>query len=58
VEIILQGKGAHFDPGMTDAFMEIQEEFRQIALRFVDFDEERVTLSEPYCPQITQISTD
>lgn len=58
VEIILQGKGAHFDPGMVDAFMEIQEDFRQIALRFVDFDEERVTLSEPYCPQITQISTD
>ncbi|NJM13608.1 MAG: two-component system response regulator [Synechococcaceae cyanobacterium SM1_2_3] len=48
VEIILQGKNAHFDPEMTDAFMEIQEEFRQIALRFVDFEEERVTLSEPY----------
>ena len=50
VEIIRQGKGAHFDPGMTDAFMEIQEEFRQIALRFVDFDEERITLAEPYYP--------
>ena len=50
VEIIRQGKGAHFDPGMTDAFMEIQEDFRQIALRFVDFEEERITLAEPYCP--------
>jgi putative two-component system response regulator len=50
VEIIVQGKSAHFDPGMTDAFMEIQEEFRQIALRFVDFDEERITLAEPYYP--------
>jgi putative two-component system response regulator len=50
VEIILEGKGRHFDPGMVDAFMEIQEDFRQIALRFVDFEEESVMLSEPYRP--------
>ena len=48
VEFILQGKGAHFDPDMVDAFLEIQEEFRQIALRFIDFKEEQVALSEPY----------
>lgn len=50
VEIILQGKGRHFDPGMVDAFMEIQEDFRQIALRFADFEEESATLGEPYRP--------
>jgi len=48
VDIILQGKGTHFDPDMVEVFRHIQEEFRQIALRFVDFDEERVALSEPY----------
>ena len=48
VEIILQGQGSHFDPEMVDAFMEIQEDFRQIALRFADFEEERATLAEPY----------
>lgn len=48
VEIILQGKGAHFDPDMVDAFLEIQEDFRQIALQFIDFEEEQAALSEPY----------
>jgi len=32
---------------MEDAFLEIEEEFRQIALEFVDFDEEREALSAP-----------
>lgn len=48
VDIIRQGKGTHFDPDLVDAFLNIQEEFRQIALRFADFDEERTALSEPY----------
>jgi len=52
VEMILQGKGRHFDPAMVDAFMDIQEDFRQIALRFVDFEEEKATLSEPYHPAV------
>jgi len=33
---------------MVDAFMEIQEDFRQIALEYADFDEEKEALSEPY----------
>jgi len=45
VTIIAEGKGQHFDPDMTDAFLELEEEFRQIALKFVDFDEEREALS-------------
>ncbi len=44
VAIISEGKGNHFDPDMTDAFLEIQEEFREIALEFADHDEERATL--------------
>jgi len=47
VEIIAEGKGQHFDPDMVDAFLEIEEEFRQTALEFADFDEEREALSAP-----------
>jgi putative two-component system response regulator len=38
VELILEGRGKHFDPDITDAFMEIREEFRAIAKRFADSD--------------------
>lgn len=48
VNIILAGKGSHFDPDMVDAFMEIQEDFRQIALKYADFDEEKEALAEPF----------
>jgi adenylate cyclase len=44
VEIISQGRGKHFDPDLVDAFLEIHEEFREIALRFLDDDEQRQTL--------------
>lgn len=40
VAIIEEGKGSHFDPDMVDAFLEVQEEFRRIAARFADGDEE------------------
>ncbi|SDG70519.1 MULTISPECIES: two-component system response regulator [unclassified Duganella] len=39
VSIIIEGKGAHFDPDMVDAFIELQEEFRSIAARFHDSDD-------------------
>ena len=38
VQVIFQGRGAHFDPDMVDAFIEIQDEFAAIAARFVDND--------------------
>ena len=40
VGIIAEGRGKHFDPDMVDAFLELQEEFRAIALRYADSDEE------------------
>ena len=46
VGIISEGKGSHFDPDMVDAFLEIHEEFRRVALEFADFDEEKATLGE------------
>jgi putative two-component system response regulator len=45
VAIIEEGKGQHFDPDMTDAFLDLEEEFRQIAIEFADFEEEREALS-------------
>jgi adenylate cyclase len=38
VEIMRQERSAHFDPRILDAFLEIQQEFRQIAARFTDAD--------------------
>ena len=40
VEIIRQGRGSHFDPDIADAFLDIHEDFRAIAGRFIDGDEE------------------
>lgn len=40
VSIIFEGRGQHFDPDITDAFMLLQDEFRAIALRFLDTDED------------------
>jgi putative two-component system response regulator len=36
VQIIAEGKGTHFDPDMVDAFMQISDQFSEIAERFVD----------------------
>jgi len=38
VELISEGRGQHFDPDITDAFMEIREELRTIAKKFGDSD--------------------
>jgi len=43
VAILREGRGTHFDPDVVDAFLEIAEEFRAIAARFVD---SRQTLQE------------
>ena len=36
VEIIVAGRGRHFDPDMVDAFLDIHEQFRDIALHYED----------------------
>ncbi len=45
VYIIQEGRGLHFDPALVDAFSEIAEQFRQTALEFADFEEERIILA-------------
>lgn len=47
VEFIVEQRGRHFDPSMVDVFVDLQEEFRQIALRFADHEEEREMLNNP-----------
>lgn len=36
VEIIIQGKGSHFDPDVVDSFVEIADDFVEIAKRYKD----------------------
>jgi putative two-component system response regulator len=43
--IIEEGKSSHFNPDMVDVFIDLHENFRQIALEHADFDEERETLA-------------
>ncbi|MEI6306804.1 MAG: two-component system response regulator [Deltaproteobacteria bacterium] len=38
ISIIIEGRGTHFDPDITDAFIEIKDEFLMIAEQYVDSD--------------------
>jgi putative two-component system response regulator len=40
VSIILEGRGTHFDPDITDAFMVLADQFQAVAQRFVDSDQD------------------
>jgi putative two-component system response regulator len=40
VQIITASKGSHFDPDIVDAFLELQDEFRAIAGRYADSDQD------------------
>ncbi|MDD0840796.1 two-component system response regulator [Curvibacter sp. HBC61] len=35
-QIVVQGRGQHFDPDIVDAFIEIADDFRAIAIRYAD----------------------
>ncbi len=45
VDIIVNGKGTHFDPDMVVAFLEIHEQFRNIARKHADTEEEEDSLA-------------
>ena len=40
LQIIVEGKGSHFDPDMVDAFLELQDDFKAIAAKYADSDED------------------
>ena len=44
VKIVKDGSNSHFDPDVVDAFLELENTFRNIALTYADFDEERQML--------------
>lgn len=46
VEIIAKDSGTHFDPDMGHAFLEIQEEFRAIAIELADHEDEPQALAK------------
>jgi putative two-component system response regulator len=46
VSVICGEQGIHFDPDIVEAFMSLSDIFRNIALGFADFEEEREALSE------------
>ena len=40
VSLIQESRGHHFDPDITDAFVALKDDFREIAARFADSDED------------------
>ncbi|WP_419779309.1 HD-GYP domain-containing protein [Maridesulfovibrio sp.] len=46
VSIIQKDSGTHFDPELVEVFMELNEDFRQIAIKYADLQEERDALME------------
>jgi putative two-component system response regulator len=46
VQIMIQGRGQHFDPDVLDAFIELREEFRSIGNSFRDTDSELAKKAE------------
>ncbi len=50
-DIIVKGRGGHFDPDVVDVFLELGDTFRNIALAYADYDEEREALGGQVAPQ-------
>ena len=44
-EEIVRGAGAQFDPDVVDAFLEVKENFRSVALKYADLTEKPVRAS-------------
>lgn len=57
VQIIFSERGAHFDPDMVDAFIEIQDTFAEIATRFADTDADMQHKIEYMANAIAEIAT-
>ncbi len=38
VQIMVEGRGSHFDPDVLDAFLAIVDKFKEIAAKFSDSD--------------------
>lgn len=56
VQVIFSERGAHFDPDMVDAFIEIQDAFADIAKRFADTDSDMQRKIEYMANAIAEIA--
>ena len=57
VQIIFGERGTHFDPDIVDAFIEIQDEFANIAQRFADTEADMQRKIEYMANAIAEIAT-
>ena len=57
VQILTEGRGAHFDPAVVDAFLTVHEEFRSIATRFADTDADMQQKIEYMANAIAEVAT-
>jgi putative two-component system response regulator len=57
VQIIFSERGAHFDPDMADAFIEIQDTFAEIARRYADTDADMQYKIEYLANAIAEVAT-
>ena len=53
VDFIRNGRGTHVNPVTVDTFLELNVEFRQIALRYAGRDEEREMLRQDAPDNVT-----
>ena len=56
MQVIFSERGAHFDPDVVDAFVEIHPEFQAIAQRFVDTDADMQNKMEYMANAIAEIA--
>lgn len=57
VEIITEGRGAHFDPDVVDAFLQVQDMFAAIAQRHADTDADMQQKIEYMANAIAEVTT-
>lgn len=57
VQIIFSERGAHFDPDLVDAFIEIQDSFAEIAKRYADTDADMQHKIEYMANAIAEVAT-
>lgn len=53
VDIIVEGRGQHFDPAVVDAFLALGDEFQAVAARFADSVEELEKKASDFANSVT-----
>jgi putative two-component system response regulator len=53
VDIIVEGRGQHFDPDVVDAFLALGNEFQAVATRFADSAEDLEKKASDFANSVT-----